>query len=544
MVVDRIGDPSLPGEGRGDMAHGEGGPVGSLRKRPMSTEDSPSRSLSPGQPQSHREEAEKRLRRQSRSPRRGRRRREGTMWDVKDSPYGFPLPPPGAAAAAIAAAISPNPNPLSAAYAAVASVGAVVADVSQGVAGIDTTALQRMLNPPVFAVSENGTATAGGIPIPIVGDNQQLTRPARRLYVGNLPPDTTEAEISDFFFKSMLKAKGVESEGNPILSVYLNMEKRFAFIELRTVNEASAALQMDGLLFRTFSLRMRRPNDYRPETAPRARAPPTFNPGLLGIVSTQVPDGPNKVFIGGIPYHLTEDQIKELLQSFGPLAAFNLIKDSNTGLSKGFGFFEYADPSVIDIACEKLNEMQLGRNKLTVRRAATSAAMAAAAAAAGVGSSLSNLMPLGGPVLTSSIASAANAIATTSPATPLRPPTAILQLENMVSEDELRDDDEFADIQEDVREEAAKYGSIQELIIPRPRKPTDTSDATDERVPGLGSIFIVYHDVNSSMSAFAAMSGRKFGPNVVVANYTSPDQLDRVRPNPPSSPTLSPTPQN
>lgn len=34
----------------------------------------------------------------------------------------------------------------------------------------------------------------------------------------------------------------------------------------------------------------------------------------LGKVATTVPDGPNKLFIGGLPYQLTEGQLIELLQ--------------------------------------------------------------------------------------------------------------------------------------------------------------------------------------------------------------------------------------
>lgn len=38
----------------------------------------------------------------------------------------------------------------------------------------------------------------------------------------------------------------------------------------------------------------------------------------------------------------------ELLMSFGQLKAFNLVKDSATGLSKGYAFCEYADSSITD----------------------------------------------------------------------------------------------------------------------------------------------------------------------------------------------------
>lgn len=41
-------------------------------------------------------------------------------------------------------------------------------------------------------------------------------------------------------------------------------------------------------------------------------------------------------------------QVKELLTSFGPLKAFNLVKDSATGLSKGYAFCEYVDVNIND----------------------------------------------------------------------------------------------------------------------------------------------------------------------------------------------------
>ena len=46
-------------------------------------------------------------------------------------------------------------------------------------------------------------------------------------------------------------------------------------------------------------------------------------------------------------------------------------------------------------------------------------------------------------------------------------------LSDMFEIDELRDDGEFADIEEDVRDECGKFGSVVEVAIPRPRAPGD-----------------------------------------------------------------------
>nr|8P25_A Chain A, Splicing factor U2AF 65 kDa subunit,Far upstream element-binding protein 1 [Homo sapiens] len=99
------------------------------------------------------------------------------------------------------------------------------------------------------------------------------------------------------------------------------------------------------------------------------------NPSVYvpGVVSTVVPDSAHKLFIGGLPNYLNDDQVKELLTSFGPLKAFNLVKDSATGLSKGYAFCEYVDINVTDQAIAGLNGMQLGDKKLLVQRASVGA---------------------------------------------------------------------------------------------------------------------------------------------------------------------------
>lgn len=102
-------------------------------------------------------------------------------------------------------------------------------------------------------------------------------------------------------------------------------------------------MALDGITMNGISLKVRRPKDYVPP--PTAQTSPS-GLHIPGIVSTNVPDSPNKIFIGGLPSYLNEVQVKELLTAFGPLKAFNLVKDSATSNSKGYAFFEYLDASV------------------------------------------------------------------------------------------------------------------------------------------------------------------------------------------------------
>ena len=52
-------------------------------------------------------------------------------------------------------------------------------------------------------------------------------------------------------------AAGAGQGGNPVVSAYINHEKRFAFVEFRTIEEASNALALDGVGYRGEELRVR-----------------------------------------------------------------------------------------------------------------------------------------------------------------------------------------------------------------------------------------------------------------------------------------------
>jgi len=87
-------------------------------------------------------------------------------------------------------------------------------------------------------------------------------------------------------------------------------------------------MAFDGIIFINGPLKICRPKDYGgPEMIPVSVHVP-------GVVSTNVPDSINKVFVGGLPAYLNEEQVQELLKSFGKLKAFNLIWENENGPSK------------------------------------------------------------------------------------------------------------------------------------------------------------------------------------------------------------------
>lgn len=80
--------------------------------------------------------------------------------------------------------------------------------------------------------------------------------------------------------------------------------------------------------------------------------------------------------------------------------------------------------------------------------------------------------------------------------------------------EELSNDEEYNDIMEDMQEECAKYGPINQIIIPRPGAPT-----------GVGKVILNFGDVTSAMAAQRVMNGRKFAGRTVIATFMTDDQL-------------------
>jgi hypothetical protein len=86
-------------------------------------------------------------------------------------------------------------------------------------------------------------------------DGIQATRHARRVYVGGLPPMTNEQSIATFFSKVMAAVGGnTAGPGDAVVNVYINQEKRFAFVEMRTVEEASNAMALDGIIYEVIAV--------------------------------------------------------------------------------------------------------------------------------------------------------------------------------------------------------------------------------------------------------------------------------------------------
>jgi len=72
-----------------------------------------------------------------------------------------------------------------------------------------------------------------------------------------------------------------------------------------------------------------------------------------------------RLFVGGLPYSLTENQLKDLFAEFGTVTSCSLIIDRYSGQSKGFGFVDLDDADA-DKAIETLNGKEIEGRKIVV----------------------------------------------------------------------------------------------------------------------------------------------------------------------------------
>lgn len=340
-----------------------------------------------------------------------------------------------------------------------------------------------------FVSPTTGTANASEL-------QPSNAKQAKRLFVYNIPPDATNEEIVEFF-NLQLNGLNVVSGHNPCVSAAIASNYDYALVEFKTAEDATVAFAMNGISMRdngtgapdTEGLSIRRPKDY---------ITPSEDEGTRSSdgVSSDVKDSPNKLSVVNIPLYVEEAQVRELVETFGQLKAFVLVKDTSTEQHRGIAFCEYSDPDIVDHVIEGLNTIPLGDGNLKVTRATVG---------------MKQQVGIDGGVGAISMLASGNAAED-------HEHSRVICLLNMVTSDELINDEEYEEIKDDVEEECGKYGPILEVKIPRPAGARSTA--------GVGKIYIKYQDVESAQKAMKALAGRQFSRRTVVVTELSEESFD------------------
>ena len=77
----------------------------------------------------------------------------------------------------------------------------------------------------------------------------------------------------------------------------------------------------------------------------------------------------HKLYVGGLSFDTTEDKLKEAFAKFGTVESATVIRDRDSGRSKGFGFVEMSDKSEAEKAVQGLNGTMLDGKQIRVDHA-------------------------------------------------------------------------------------------------------------------------------------------------------------------------------
>jgi cold-inducible RNA-binding protein len=76
-----------------------------------------------------------------------------------------------------------------------------------------------------------------------------------------------------------------------------------------------------------------------------------------------------KLFVGGLPFATTDDELKAAFEAHGKVTSAMVIRERETGRSKGFGFVEYENDEEGKKAEEAMNGADLGGRAISVAQA-------------------------------------------------------------------------------------------------------------------------------------------------------------------------------
>lgn len=75
------------------------------------------------------------------------------------------------------------------------------------------------------------------------------------------------------------------------------------------------------------------------------------------------------IYVGNLNYRVREDDLKQVLEEYGTVESVKIIKDRETGKSKGFAFVEMTNDADAQKAIAELNEAEFEGRQMVVKEA-------------------------------------------------------------------------------------------------------------------------------------------------------------------------------
>lgn len=75
------------------------------------------------------------------------------------------------------------------------------------------------------------------------------------------------------------------------------------------------------------------------------------------------------IYVGNLSYKISEEELREVFEQYGSVDSVKIVRDRDTGRSKGYAFLEMPEESEAQQAIDNLNERTLAERTLVVNQA-------------------------------------------------------------------------------------------------------------------------------------------------------------------------------
>ncbi len=179
-------------------------------------------------------------------------------------------------------------------------------------------------------------------------------RDACTVLVTMLPVRATARDIATYFSQC-----GTVHDVRLVKDRAARVSKGFAYVEMETVEQATACLRLTGALFQGRSLVVQ-PTQNEKNRAEEAKKAMTaaLNPGgvVAGGVGARVP---MKVYVGSLHPNVSDEALRAVFSPFGGITECVVSREPMLGTSRGFGFVTFASSLDAKRAIADLNGLEL-----------------------------------------------------------------------------------------------------------------------------------------------------------------------------------------
>lgn len=326
--------------------------------------------------------------------------------------------------------------------------------------------------------------------------------------MGNTPPGTSEMLLLHFLNAAMRRVKICEPNGTPILNCRVN--SKFAFIELTSADMANRALDLNGIPFLGAVLKISRPSKYiGPTITSRSWQQLTGQQLPAGVVLDPEQEKINReLFVGNTTPEMTESMLAEFLGNAMEQVGLNIMAGNPVNacrVSGKFAFIELRTPQEAKNALN-LNNIPFMGAQLRVGRPSkwTGPPDQHGNWEDILAKYMSGELQLGN----TAPGQAAVTAAAPPPGAPAGTPmlvTRVVELQNMLTSDDLVNEEEYNEIMEDTRDECGQFGQLISIHIPKAGE------------PGATKIYLEYSSNEDAAKAIAGLEGRTFDGRRVIA---------------------------